>query len=535
MVVLSDKQPGDAEQVQPDGSLKARYEALQVNREVFLKRARAASVLTIPTLIPPMGHSAVTNLPTPWQGLGARGVNNLSAKILMALFPPNSPFFRAQLDAKLVVSLTDADKTDFEEGLAKTERIVTSEFEAQAFRPSLFEVIKHLVVGGNVLLWFPQAGGVKVFHLDSYVVKRDPMGNVLEIVVQEELAPASLPDDLKALLKSSAKHNDKNVFRHTGIKRTDKGYEVCQELNGVRIPGCDYTYPLDAPAWLPLRWIKVDGEDYGRGYVEEYQGDLQSLETLSRAIVEGSAAAAKVLFLVNPSGTTSAKTLDESPNGAIREGNAADVTVLQMNKYNDFKIALETIKDISERLAFAFMLNSAIQRQGERVTAAEIRYMAQELETTLGGVYSLMSQELQLPLIHRLMDQMASQKKLPKLPKKSIKLTIITGLEALGRGNDQDRLNEFMASLQPLGPQVIAQYLNVSDYIKRSATSIGIDTTGLINTPDQVAATQQQATQQATASTLGPEVVKQAGQYITKHGAPPPGVGGPAAQGTPNG
>ena len=43
----------------------------------------------------------------------------------------------------------------------------------------------------------------------------------------------------------------------------------------------------------------VDGEDYGRGRVEEFLGDLQSLESLTQAITEGSAAAAKVVFLVS--------------------------------------------------------------------------------------------------------------------------------------------------------------------------------------------------------------------------------------------
>lgn len=47
------------------------------------------------------------------------------------------------------------------------------------------------------------------------------------------------------------------------------------------------------------------------------------------------------------------------------------------------------------------LLNSAVQRNGERVTAEEIRYVAGELEDTLGGVYSLLSQELQLSLIRR--------------------------------------------------------------------------------------------------------------------------------------
>ena len=51
---------------------------------------------------------------------------------------------------------------------------------------------------------------------------------------------------------------------------------------------------------------------------------------MTKAIVEGSAAAAKVLFMVNPNGTTRAKTLSESPNGAIVQGSEGDVSVYNL-------------------------------------------------------------------------------------------------------------------------------------------------------------------------------------------------------------
>ena len=63
------------------------------------------------------------------------------------------------------------------------------------------------------------------------------------------------------------------------------------------------------------------------------------------------------------------------------------------------QVSLQAITRIEERLAFDFLLNSAIQRKAERVTAEEIRYMAQELETAQGGVYSILSQEMQLLLL----------------------------------------------------------------------------------------------------------------------------------------
>lgn len=487
------------------GQAAGLYGKLESDRLNFLTRARDCSKYTIPTLIPPAGHSSATKYYTPYQGIGARGVNNLASKLLLALLPPNSPFFRLQIDDFTLEQLTKQEgmRAQVEEGLNKIERAVQSEIEAGALRVSTFEAMKHLIVGGNALLYLPKEGGMRVFPLDKYVVRRDPMGNLLDIVVKEEVSHEVLPDDVQEALGYDSESDEegehtKNCAIYTHITLEDGKWETYQEVKGMIVPGSEGTYPLDKSPWIPLRMVKIDGENYGRGYVEEYLGDIKSLEGLSRAIVEGSAAAAKVLFMVNPNGTTSKQTLAEADNGAIVEGSEQDVTVLQLQKYNDFRVALQTMQAIEERLSFAFLLNSAVQRNGERVTAEEIRYMAGELEAALGGVYSILSQEFQLPLVNRLMFAMERSKKLPVLPKGTVKPVIVTGMEALGRGNDLTKLQQFLQTItQALGPEAVAQRLNVGDAITRVGVSLGIDMKGLVKPEEQIQQEMQQQQQMA--------------------------------------
>jgi hypothetical protein len=259
----------------------------------------------------------------------------------------------------------------------------------------------------------------------------------------------------------------------------------------------------------------VDNEDYGRSYVEEYLGDLQSLEKLTKAIVEGSAAAAKTLVMVNPNGTTRRKTIAESNNLDVVQGNAADVTFLRADKQGDFGVASSTAKEITERLSYAFMLNSAIQRSGERVTAEEIRYMAGELEDALGGIYSVLAQELQLPLVEILMARMIKQKKIPQLPKEVVKPTITTGMEALGRTAELQKLDIFIQTLeQALGKEVVAKYLNVDEYIKRRSNALQITTKGLIRTQEEVKQEEQKLQQQQMAQAAIPNAVNQVGNAL---------------------
>lgn len=123
--------------------------------------------------------------------------------------------------------------------------------------------------------------------------------------------------------------------------------------------------------------------------------------------------------------------------------------------------------------------------------------MASELEDALGGVYSILSQEFQMPLVTRIMDRMTKAKRLPPLPKGVVKPAIVTGLEALGRGHDLNKYLTMLKALQPLGPEVLAKYMNPGDYISRVATSLGIDAAGLVKSEDQMMQEEQQAQQLA--------------------------------------
>jgi len=498
---------------QTGSTAKSRYDKYEPIRFSFLTRARQCSELTLPTLIPPQAHSASTIYYTPWQGIGARGVNNLAAKLLLSLLPPNSPFFRLVVDEFTMdkISPDPEQRSVVDAGLAKIERSVQSEIEGSGLRSPVFEALKHLIVGGNVLLFLPPEGGLRVFPLDSYVCKRDPYGNVLELITREKVTMTALDPEVYAWLdageseemgeddegtvEDAEKDMEEVVEVYTRMWRYGNMHHVCQEINGKTVPGSEGKYPKDKSPFIPLRWTRIDNEDYGRGYVEEYLGDLISLEGLSKAIVQASAAASKIVFLTNPNGVTRAKDIAEAESGDFKVGVATDVSVLQAEKFADMRIAFESVKTISERLSYAFLMNTSIQRQAERVTAEEIRFMAGELEDALGGVYSILSQEFQFPLVNRVMDRMTKQKKLPALPKGVVTPAIVTGVEALGRGHDLNKFNALMQALAPLGPQVIAQYMNPGDYINRVGTSLGIDMMGLVKSPEQIAQEQQQAQQ----------------------------------------
>ena len=511
-----------------EGRAKAVYDRLTQDREDYTRRAEECAKYTIPRLFPREYDDGGTDYPTPYNSVGARGVNNLASKLLLALLPPNQPFFRFGLDEESMAMLQEAGddqmKDTIELGLSMLENAVVKYMEANSLRPTLSEAIKQLIVAGNALLFLPpKEGGVKCYKLRDYVVQRDGTGNVLQIVAKDSLTRASLPDyvskflnDHRPVTNEDSKPSEK-VFIYTHTYLDGNKWKSYQEIDGFKIPKSEQTYPKDKLPWMPIRFSKIDGENYGRSFVEDFLGDLRSLEVLSKSIVDLSKIAAKVVNLVNPACQTNIQALSKARNGAYVRGRAEDITPVQLNKSADMQVTMSTASNIEQRLSFCFLLNSAVQTGAagrDRVTAEEIRYVAGELEDTLGGTYSLLSNELQMPLVKCIFNQMQSNGQLPDFGEFDSKIepTIVTGVDALGRGHDLTNLTQAMTILAQF-PEIM-QSVNQSNLALRVFTSAHIDPTGLIKTPEQIEqerqAQMQMYQQQVATDTAGQVVADQA-------------------------
>ena len=227
-----------------------------------------------------------------------------------------------------------------------------------------------------------------------------------------------------------------------------------------------------------------------------------------QALVEGSAAAAKVVFTVSPSSTTKPASLANAANGAIIQGRPDDIGVVQVAKQADFQTAFHLAGVIEKRISEAFLILNP--RQSERTTAEEVRMTQMELEQQLGGLFSLLTAEFLIPYLDRKMHVLTQSKKIPAIPKGLANVTIVAGINALGRGQDREALVQFIGTIaQTMGPEAIAQYMNPDEAIKRLAAAQGIDYLNLIKSVEernQEQAQQQQQMQQAA-------LTQQAGQF----------------------
>ena len=479
---------------------KERYDYLCSDRSQYLNEAEEATKLTLPYLI--RGHEdqskGMKQLKTPWQSVGAKGVVALASKLSLSLVPPQTSFFKLQVDESQLGDVPPELKSELDLSFSKIERTILDSIAASDDRVVIHQALQHLVVGGNALIFMGKQG-LKLFPLNRFVLERDGNGNVIEIVTRErinkKLIEKYLPPEEEMSLVNEDESDKQECDIYTHVKRENNRFVWHQEVHGKVLPDSHSKAPAEATPWLPLRFNTVDGEAYGRGRVGQFIGDLKSLEALAQALVEGSAAAAKVVFVVSPSSTTKPQTLATAGNGAIVQGRPDDIGVVQVGKTADFQTAYQLMSTLETRLNEAFLILSV--RDSERTTAQEVQMTQMELEQQLGGLFGLLTVEFLVPYLNRKLNVFQKTGEIPRIPKGMVKPIIVAGINALGRGQDVQALGTFLQTIaQTMGPEAIAQYINPDELIKRLAAAQGIDVLNLVKSMQEIQGEQQQAMQQ---------------------------------------
>jgi hypothetical protein len=494
------------------GTAHACWSDLTSSKDGLMRRVERYASLTIPKICLPEGFDLITTDQThDYQSAGAQAVNHLTNKIMLALFRPSAPFFRVQVDQTMKAELQAAkmDEAALAPALAQMERDASRELDARAQRPKLYQVIKHLIVAGNVLLCLHK-DGMRVMGLRYFCVKRDQLGRVIKLVIMEHIKFDELEKDAQAIL--AGQHSpDTKVNHYKLITRNDAGdYEMRQSVNTTDLgPKFQSKWPEDKLPYRVLAWDLADEADYGTGLVEEYAGDLEALSVLSEAVVDGAILGCEYRWMIKGTGATSAKDFSESSNGDALPGDPDDVAAVQGGNPQAITVAQSVLEKYERRIAGGFLMFSAVTRNAERVTAEEVRLTANELETAYGGVYSGLGNTLQGPVAHWLLDANGTS-----INGTHFKIIVITGLDALSRNSDLENLRlalQDMAEIEqlPEGFKLRVNWNAVADYVGQGR---GIDLRKFLLSDEQVQAkieqAQQARVQEASATAAGQAVAK---------------------------
>lgn len=496
-----------------DYYLKGEFNTMSNKRETVLTRSEKYAGWTIPSIFPDNSIGIDDEMQNDFQSVGAQAVNNLSNKIMLALFQPSRPFFRLTLtpeqEEEILGSGLGLNSTQLEEALAETERGSMRELEKINARTTMTDAIIQLIVTGNTLLYMPEDASMQNYSLRDYVIERDLRGNMIKVIIKETKAVSGLSDEMAQLAAEANLGSEAEVNIFTAIQRIGPDqYVVWQELEDFCY--CHKRigyYKKDELPWLPLTWSLAGKKDYGTGLVEMYAGDFHTLSTLAEAILDYTVIMTDVKILVDPTGMTDVRKINEAASGDYVHGREEDLFVHTANVQQGADFLTNQFNLVERRIAAAFLLNTSVTRDAERVTAEEIRMQAHELESSYGGVYSRLATELQLPLAKRLVTKFDGALK-------DIEPVIVTGLESLSRNSELDRTRAFFSDLVALSdvPEEVALRIDYSKLITMLGAGHGIDYKDLLKSEDQVKQDQQvRAQQEAQAAGMVAQQEAQAG------------------------
>lgn len=455
-----------------------RFEKLDSKRNGILHRLERYASWTIPKLFPQKNRDQDTEpLTHGFQSLGAQAVNHLANKLMMSLFAPSRPFFRLEANRKGRAAMNEqgVDPKAVQTALAKLEQEASLELDKRSIRARLYDLLKMLIVLGNALMIFDKET-VRVLNLRNYVVKRDRQGTMSELVIRERIHKSAIK---AAALASVIGHPDfkpddeGNCWEYKWVKWNGTKYEETVYLDNVKLPAnFNSTYTKEKLPYRAVTWDLASGDDYGTGLVEDYEGDYQALSLLSESTIHAAILASEFRWLVNPAGQTSVEDFTASPNGAAIPGQKGDIELIHSGVDGILQTNLSIQQLYINRIGAGFLLQTAVTRQAERVTAEEIRMVAEELEGGLGGGYSRIAVDVQVPVAYWVMGLIDKD-----IAGSDIEPVIITGLAALSRTGDRDRLLGFgqdISGVLALPPQILDR-LKLGAWIADLAAARGLD------------------------------------------------------------
>ena len=484
------------------------YNSKLSDRKIYEDRAKLISKLTIPYVIrESTDNSTTTMTDSANQSFGARLINTLKAKMGMALLPPASSSFKLEPDPIALGELTKGNKNnDAKVALlisSATDRI-NKELELQQIRSSLFDIITEMLIVGSVLVEKKPNKGIVLHKLQTFVADLDPQGQPIKFCIREKMPPESLPDDITP--KDSKADEDVTLYTMFDLKQETKSWEMTQSLDGEPIGDVKTFKDYDSLPFRYFGWTWMIGEDYHRPYTEDYYNDLEQLDKLTKLMVDGSIVAAKTLLFVNERGGRTRKDeVSDSANGDVIDGVAEDVTALQLGKNYDFQIPFEMMQKLEKTLSSAFLMNESVTRDAERVTAQEIRFMAQELESSsLSGIYSKLALQWSKWIVTKVMNEI-------NIKFETIDVRVLTGLDALGRSQEAQKLDGYVSRLAQLN---MLHWINEEELASRYADFDGINTNKLLKTPQEVETEMKKAQAQAAIQAGETSMANQAGQNV---------------------
>jgi len=465
--------------------IQHRFKILDSLRANKLERARYYSSLSLPTILPPENWTEQDGLPQPFSSTSARGVTSMASRMLSALLPLNDmPFFKFEL------SSGEEPEPDIYSYLDALSYQVFNKLSSANLREIIYQALQHLIIVGDVLLIMDDDYNFRLIRLDQYVCRRDVHGQLEELIYIEF---QSLPPEEDGVAETSGlsmtqKKGYKKIYVRA-IRLEDKWETEKQDEDGNVIETGEYkTLP-----YIALRWSGIPGENYGRSHIEDIIGDIKALEAFTEGLIYGVTAASLFWMACDPAGMTELDDIASRPTGSWVPARQGEVfTISPADTMNpQIQSTQAGVGILREEVGKAFLMGSSSIPTGDRVTATAVRMIGQELEHVLGGAFSAIARDLMKPIVERTVFLMISDKDIDERLKEMfnkeglLNVEIVTGLQALSRDTDLQKLMQMGEMVRNLPEQAMAMF-KWDQYGAALITALGFAPDSWIKSEEQV-------------------------------------------------
>tara|TARA_B100000212_G_scaffold339245_1_gene317329 strand:- start:25310 stop:26905 length:1596 start_codon:yes stop_codon:yes gene_type:complete len=517
-------------------SIRAAFERDDSERGDSLDKARLCAELTKPHILPPEGWNDGETLPQAFSALASRGITNLEGRLLLALFPTGQPFFRLKpatkfkFDPEVDPSLLQS----FEDKLRIHEMIMIAKLEKDdsdggtnarraGFRSRMRSAISQLLVTGDVLIQMTDEYQIRIHRRDNYVVRRSTSGDVMYMITREQVDSLSLsPEqiemiglDLETEMNTPAYDRMQDLYTKCEWNPMSKRWVVEQQIKDVTI----VTSEEKVSPYFAIPYSLPPTGHYGRGIIEENLGDVRAINELTERLLDFAALSSKHLFALDYSSQVRPQDL-ALPTGSVFQarvqgGQVTDVGILRTDRAGDFGVVQNVRESLSRDLSKVMMMEAEQLPTYERASRLHVERVAMELEGALGGVYAPIADALQIPLVERLMHLLERDGVMPSLPADSVEVEAVTGISALSREGDQQKLLQLLQTIAQMGPDMMQRFDRslLLDILVRHS---GVYEPGLVKSEEVMQQETAQQQQQQIMQTAGQQVAQSGGQALVE-------------------
>jgi hypothetical protein len=278
--------------------------------------------------------------------------------------------------------------------------------------------------------------------------------------ISRQFPDAVLPDSLQRLINDKPQETVE-LIEATIIdpERKDYCYHVIYEKTKEEL----LMRRMDTTPWVVSRYMKVAGEDFGRGPLVSAIPDIKTLNKTLELLLKNASIACAGVYTAADDGVINPANIRITPGSIIpvaRNGGPQGASLAPLPRSGDFNVSQIVINDLRMSIKKTLLDDTLPPDNMSARSATEIVERMKELAQNMGSAFGRLITETMVPIIRRTLFIM-DQKGMIQLPLKVNGLQVkVTPVSPLAKAQNLDEVNEVMQFFQianALGPGGVAE------------------------------------------------------------------------------